>query len=42
MKNMVEVINSRIIEAEEQIRELEDRNIKITAMEENKGKRMKQ
>ena len=42
IKNMVEVIiNSRIIEVEEQIRDLEDRTIKITAMEENKGKRMK-
>ena len=38
---MVEVINSRINEVEEQIRDLEDRTIKITAMEENKGKRMK-
>ena len=40
MKNMLEVINSRIVEAEEQIRKLEDRNIKITTMEENTGKRM--
>ena len=41
MKNMLEVINSRIVEAEEQIRKLEDRNIKITTMEETTGKRMK-
>ena len=41
MKNTLEGINTRITEAEECIRELEDRMVGITAMEENKEKRMK-
>ena len=41
MKNTLEGINSRINEAEEQISELEDRLVEITAMEQNKEKRMK-
>ena len=41
MKNTVEGINSRINEAEEQISELEDRLVEITAAEQNKEKRMK-
>ena len=41
MKNTLEGINSRIIEAEEWISELEDRMVEITAMEQNKEKRMK-
>ena len=43
IKNTLEGTNSRIIEAEECIRELEDRmvEITITAEEQNKGKRMK-
>ena len=40
MKNTLEGINSRIIEAE-QISELEDRMVAITAKEQNKEKRMK-
>ena len=40
IKNTVEGINSRITEAE-QISELEDRMVEITALEQNKGKRMK-
>ena len=38
---MLEGINSRINEAEEGIHELEDRVVEITAMEQNKEKRMK-
>ena len=41
MKNTLERINSRINEAEEQISELEDRMVEITAAEQNKEKRMK-
>ena len=41
MKNTLEGINSRVYEAEEQISELEDRLVEITAMEQNKEKRMK-
>ena len=41
IKNSLEGINTRITEAEECIRELEDRMVGITAMEENKEKRMK-
>ena len=41
MKNTPEVINSRIIEAEEWISEQEDRMVEITAKEQNKEKRMK-
>ena len=41
IKNTLEGINSRIIEAEEQISELEDRMVEITAAEQNKEKRMK-
>ena len=38
MKNKLEGINRRIDEAEEQISELEDRLVKITAMKWNKEK----
>ena len=38
MKNTLEVINSRITEAE-QIRDLEDRMVEISAMEQNFKKR---
>ena len=41
MKNTLEGINSRIIEAEERISDQEDRMVEITAMEQNKEKRMK-
>ena len=41
MKNTLEGIDSRITEAEEQISELEDRAVEITATEQNKEKRMK-
>ena len=41
IKNTLEGNNSRITEAEEQISALEDRMMKITAEEQNKGKRMK-
>ena len=41
IQNTLEGINSRITEAEEQISELEDRMVGITAMEQNKEKRMK-
>ena len=41
MKNTLEGINSRITEAEEQIRDLEDRMVEFTAAEHNKEKRMK-
>ena len=40
-KNSLEGINSRITEAEEQISELEDRMLEITAMEQNTEKRLK-
>ena len=35
MNNMVEEINSRITEAEEQINYLEDRMVEITAVQQN-------
>ena len=41
MKNTLEGINSTITEAEEQITELVDRMVEITAEEQNKEKRMK-
>ena len=41
IKNTLEGISSRIIEAEEQISDLEDRMVEITAVEQNKEKRMK-
>ena len=40
-KNTLEGTNIRITEEEEQISELEDRMVEITAEEQNKGKRMK-
>ena len=39
--NTLEGINSRIIEAEEPINDLEDRRVEITATEQNTEKRMK-
>ena len=41
MNNILEGINSRISEAEEQINDLEDRMVEITAAEQNIEKRMK-
>ena len=41
IKNALEGSNSRIIEAEGRVRELEDRNVEIAAEEQNKGKRMR-
>ena len=41
MKNILEGINNRITEAEEQVSELEDKMVEITAKEQNKEKRMK-
>ena len=41
MKTTLEGINSRIIEADEQISDLEDRMVKFTAAEQNEEKRMK-
>ena len=41
IKNSLEVINSRITEAEERISVLEDKRMEITTAEQNKGKRMK-
>ena len=41
MKNTLEGINSRITETEEQINDLEDRMVEITAREQNIEKRMK-
>ena len=41
MNNILEGINSRITEAEGQIKDLEDRMVEITAMEQNIEKRMK-
>ena len=38
MKNTLEGINSRITEAEKQIRDLEDKLVEITAAEQNKEK----
>ena len=39
-KNTLEGINSRITETEEWIRDLKDRMVEITAMEQNKERRM--
>ena len=41
IKNSLQGINSRIIEAEERISDLEDETVEITASEQNKEKRMK-
>ena len=41
MKTTLEGINSRITEAEEQISDLEDRMVEISAAGQNKEKRMK-
>ena len=41
IKNILEGTNSRITEAEEQISELEDRIVEITAEKQKKGKVMK-
>ena len=41
MKNTLKGIKSRITETEEQISDLEDRMVEITAMEQNKEKRKK-
>ena len=41
MKNTLKGITSRITEAEEWISDLEDRTVEFTAVEQNKGKRMK-
>ena len=41
LKNTLEGINSRIIEAEEWISDLEDKIVEITTTEQNKEKRMK-
>ena len=41
IKNILEGINSRITEAEEWIRDLEDKIVEITTAEQNKEKRMK-
>ena len=41
MRNTLEGINNRITEVEKWISELEDRKVEITAMEQNKEKRMK-
>ena len=41
MKNTLEGINSRVIEVEEWINDAEGRLVEITAMEENKEKRLK-
>ena len=41
MNNILEGIHSRITEAEEWINDLEDRMVEITAVEQNREKRMK-
>ena len=41
MKTTLEGINSRITEAEEWIRDLEDKIVEVTTAEQNKEKRMK-
>ena len=41
MKNKLEGISSRIIEAEDWISDLEDRMVEFTAAEQNKEKRMR-
>ena len=40
MKNTLEGINSRRTETEEWVRDLKDRMVEITAMEQNKERRM--
>ena len=40
MKNTLEGINSRITETEEWVRDLKDRMVEITAMDQNKERRM--
>ena len=42
IKNSLEGINSRITEVEEQIRDLEDKRVKITTTEQNKEKKRKE
>ena len=42
MNNILEGINSRIIEAEEQINDLEDRMVEITAAEQDIEERIKE
>ena len=41
MKNTLEGVSNRITEAEEQISELEDRMVEITAVEQSKERRLK-
>ena len=41
IKNSLEGINSKIMEAEEQISDLEDKIVEITTAEQNEEKRMK-
>ena len=41
MKNKLEGINNRVMEAEERISKLEDKMVEITAEEQNREKRMK-
>ena len=41
MKNTLERINSRIIEAGEQINDLEEKMVELSAMEQNKEKTLK-
>ena len=41
IKNTLEETNSRVIEEDERISELEDKTVEITAKQQNKGKRMK-
>ena len=41
MQNTLEGINNRITESEERISEVEDKMLEITAVEQNKEKRMK-
>ena len=41
IKNTLEEINNRITEAEEWISDLDDRMVELTAVEQNKEKRMK-
>ena len=41
IKNSLEGINSRITEAEEQVSELENKTVEISAAQQNKEKRMK-
>jgi len=41
IQNTLEGTNSRLLEAEDGIYELEDRLVEITAEEQDKGKRMK-